>query len=209
MANLQADLSNEFLKSFMPETIYLVEDDLSLPAPALPDSEAATAQHHVVAKKVDTEVKFTSKVAPTALPKIPQIEAAPVQQQKYRIIGQNHKGIAVLVTLPDADFMQLPQLGFLQKILGAIGLKADDVAYVNNISGELAQFKDLQQALEVKYIISFASRVKTDLPHDKFTLYNPVTVGDVPIVFSHALAMLENNVEYKKQLWGALQRVFL
>lgn len=208
MANLQADLSSEFLKSFMTETVYLVEGDLSLSAPALPDSEAAPAQQPVAASPVEAEVRPAPKSAPAALPKIPQKESAS-SQRKYKINGQNSKGIAVLVTLPDADFMQLPQLGFLQKILGAIGLKADDVAYVNNISGELAQFEDLQQALEVKYIISFASRVETDLPHEKFTLYNPVTVGDVPIVFSHALAMLENNVEYKKQLWGALQRVFL
>ncbi len=115
----------------------------------------------------------------------------------------------MLVTLPDTEFMGLPQLGFLQKILGAIGLKPADVAYVNNLSGETARFEDLQQELELNYIISFASRLDTEQPHEKFKLYSPATIGTVPIVFSQSLKMLENDVEHKKLLWGALQKVFL
>ncbi|ARS35052.1 hypothetical protein [Pontibacter actiniarum] len=221
MAGLQADINNEFLKSFIPETVYLLEEDMVLPSSASPAEgepdqgaaagETAATSPATVAAPAPVppapEAAPERKVAP-ALPKIPKMEAAPVQQ-KYKVIGQNRKGVVVLVTLPDANFVQLPQLTFLNKILGAIGLKPDDVAYVNNVSGELAQFEDLQQELQVNYIISFASRVETDLPHEKFTLYNPVTVGTVPVVFSQALSMLENNVEHKKHLWGALQKVFL
>ncbi len=94
-------------------------------------------------------------------------------------------------------------------MLGAIGFKPEDVAYVNNISGEIAVFEELQQLLPLKYIISFASRIDTKLPHDKFTLYNPVKVGDIPVVFSQSLDVLEKDQDHKRKLWAVFQQVFL
>ncbi|OKL41597.1 hypothetical protein [Pontibacter flavimaris] len=210
MAGLQAAISSEFLKNFIPETIFLVEGDNAVPAPLAP--EPAEAQE---AKAVEVEATSPATIAAPVpanqvvheLPKIPKKEAAPLPQ-KYKISGQNQKGVVILVTIPDAEFTQLPQLQFLQKILSAIGLKPADVAYVNNVSGELALFEELQRELPVNYIISFASRIETALPHEKFTLYNPITVGKVPVVFSQALSMLEHNVEHKKLLWSALQKTF-
>ncbi|WP_276495836.1 hypothetical protein [Pontibacter litorisediminis] len=217
MKGLQADISNEFLKSFIPETIYLVEGDVAVPEPVTPapttaTTEPATAEVDATSPATVAAPEPTVAPAPAKqhvheLPKIPKKEAVP-QKQKYTIMGQNQKGVVVLVTLPAAEFEKLPQLQFLQKILSAIGLMPADVAYVNNISGELALFEELQKELQVNYIISFASRIETALPHEKFTLYNPVTVGKVPVVFSQALSMLEQNVEHKKHLWGALQKTF-
>lgn len=211
MAGLQADINSEFLKSFIPETVYLVEGDIALPAPGpaptAPEVDATSpATVAAPTQTVAPEPGPAKPVTPT-LPKIPKPEPA-AAEQKYKVIGQNQKGVIVLVTLADNEFLQLPQLQFLQKILRAIGLAPGDVAYVNNVSGQLAQFEDLQQELPVKYIISFASRVETSLPHEKFTLYNPVVVGNVPVVFSQALNLLEHNVEHKKLLWAALQKTF-
>ncbi|AKD04635.1 hypothetical protein POKO110462_10915 [Pontibacter korlensis] len=216
MAGLEVDISAEFLKNFIPETVYLVEGEIPVSAPE------ETSSVPVQPVEVHTELNATSpatvaapavpeapvgKTPAPALPKFPKKEASPLQQ-KYKITGQNQKGVAILVTLPDDEFAQLPQLQFLQKILSAIGLRPEDVAYVNNVSGSIALFEDLLQHLQVNYIISFASRIDTALPHEKFTLYNPVTVGNIPVVFSQALNMLEHNVEHKKLLWGALQKVF-
>ncbi|RDV14743.1 hypothetical protein DXT99_12280 [Pontibacter diazotrophicus] len=219
MAGLQADNINpEFLRNFITETIYVVEGDVaavpSLPpavstAPPAPEEERTAAE-----TKPETAVKnLITDHAPVATPQIPKSPdaAAAVAKavEKYDIAGANAKGVVVLVTLPDDEFNKLPQLQFLQKILGAIGLQPAGVAYVNNKTGATALFEDLQQALQVNYIISFASRLDTTLPHDKFTLYHPVMVGDVPVVFSQALSMLETDMEHKKKLWGALQQVFL
>lgn len=217
MAGLQADLSSEFLKNFLSETIYVVSGEEILPAPipvAVASETAATETIHASVQLETPPEAPAPQTAPApkaapAISKIPKPEQAAPTLQKYKVLGENSRGVVVLVTLPDADFLQLPQLGFLQKILGAIGLKPADVAYVNNLSGDTARFEDLQQELEVSYIISFASRLDTEQPHDKFTLYNPVTIGAVPIVFSQSLKMLENDVEHKKLLWGALQKVFL
>lgn len=199
MAPLQAGLSQEFLQHFITETLYLVEGEAVQHAPDVPAST-------MVENEPVAPADQPARRVPQELPKIPQPEAVP---QKFNLTGENHKGVAVLVTLPDEDFRQLPQLDFLQKILTAIGLQAGDVAYVNNVSGELAQFEDLVQALQVDYIISFATRIETQLPHDKFTLYSPVRIGKVPVIFSHALASLKDNVDYKKQLWAALKQVFI
>lgn len=211
MAGLQADqLNGEFLKNFMPETIYLVDGDVPVHAePVQAASAQQTEATAIVNPTVPTEVPPSEqKPKPTpALPKLPKTELTE-KPAKYKTIGENRKGVVILVTLPEEQFVQLPQLEFLNKILGAIGLKPSDVAYLNNVSGAIAKFEDMQQELQVNYIISFASRLDTELPHEKFTLYNPVLVGDVPIIFSQTLAMLEHDVEHKKQLWGALQKVF-
>lgn len=206
MAGLQADeLNSEFLKNFLPETIFMVEGDI--PVPASPASETITSAP--AATLVAAPIKEAPVKATPSIPKMPKPEAVTAPPATYTVIGENKKGIAILVTLPDNEFQHLPQLGFLQKILSAIGLQPADVAYVNNKSGAIAIFEELQQTLQVNYIISFASRVDTYQPHEKFTLYNPVSIGAVPIVFSHALADLEHDIEKKKLLWQALQKTFL
>lgn len=212
MAGLQADDINEtFLKNFFTETLYVVGGENHAPAPPekpvppVPSTAAATVAEEQPKPAFKNLILDHRPVDTPVIPHVP----IPVAPAKYKVAGANDKGVVVLVTLPDAAFEKLPELTFLQKILGAIGLKPTDVAYVNNLSGATAKFEDLQQELQVSYIISFASRLDTDLPHDKFTLYHPVLVDDVPVVFSQALAMLEQNTEHKQLLWNALKKVFL
>ena len=222
MAGLQADnIHPEFLRNFITETVYLVDGDNFMPAPALPTAAVdATTEVEKPAPKPEAKepkaeahvrnlITEHSPVATPHIPKSPDAAAAVAHAaESYKVAGANAKGIVVLVTLSDDEFDRLPQLQFLQKILAAIGLHPGDVAYVNNKTGATALFEDLQQALQVNYIISFASRLETSLPHDKFTLYHPVMLGDVPVVFSQALSILEKDTEHKKKLWGALQQVF-
>lgn len=221
MAGLQADdINGTFLKNLFTETIYMVEGESQMPAqpeetpiPVQPGEvippTPAQATAGVAEEKPKPAVKnLITDHKPIDTPVIPHLPIASAPP-KYKISGANDKGIVVLVTVPDSEFEKLPQLSFLQKILGAIGLKPTDVAYVNNLSGATVKFEDLQQELQISYIISFASRLDTTLPHDKFTLYHPVLVGDVPVVFSQALAVMEQDVEHKKKLWSALQQVFL
>ncbi|GAA4427430.1 hypothetical protein GCM10023188_10480 [Pontibacter saemangeumensis] len=211
MAGLQADdINEEFLKNFFSETIYMVAGEAHAPVSA---EELPMPPAPEVAKVSDEKPKpavrnLITDHKPISTPVIPHVPIPPVPA-KYKVAGANDKGVVVLVTVSDEEFEKLPQLSFLQKILGAIGLKPTDVAYVNNLSGATVKFEDLQQELQLSYIISFASRLDTALPHDKFTLYHPVMLGDVPVVFSHALAKLEHDVEQKKLLWNVLQQVFL
>ncbi|WP_299822054.1 hypothetical protein [uncultured Pontibacter sp.] len=212
MAGLQADeLNSEFFRNFISETIYLVDGDAAVPvAPIAEQAEVAPATTVAAPVSPASAPVPPALHKPKATPALPKIADKELfgTPGKYKTIGENKKGVVILVTLPEDQFSKLPQLEFLNKILGAIGLKPTDVAYLNNVSGAIARFEDMQQELQVNYIISFASRLDTDLPHDKFTLYNPVMVGSVPVLFSQALAILENDVEHKKQLWGALQKVF-
>ncbi|WP_194349921.1 hypothetical protein [Pontibacter beigongshangensis] len=196
------DLNPVFLRNFLTETVYVVPGETLFPdAPApvavqsLPTTAAVSAQE---AKQDKTEEAAAPEPAGAAMP-----------PDKFVITGENKKGVVVLVTLPDATFRTLPQLEFLKKILAAIGLGTNDVAFVNNVSGTTAVFEELTQELNVQYIISFASRIDTQLPHDKFTLYNPVVVGRAPIIFSQSLAVLDKDPEHKKLLWNALRQVFL
>ena len=130
------------------------------------------------------------------------------EPKTFEVIGENRKGLVVLVTLPGTAFKALPQSEFLIKILAAIGFGPADVAFVNNVSGATTKFETLSATHRTNYILSFASRLDTELPHEKFTLYNPVLVGNVPVVFSQSLAVLDGDQDQKKLLWGALQRVF-
>ncbi|MCC9135413.1 hypothetical protein ACFSKU_11215 [Pontibacter silvestris] len=205
MAALKADnINSEFLKTFLPETVYLLPED------NFTSEETAAVPEHFHGGISDQQTGSPEQLAasvsekPSELPKKNATET-----KRFNVIGENLKGVVVLVTLPEHEFQNLPKLEFLQKILHAIGLQRQDVAYVNNLTGKTAQFEELKQLLPINYIISFASRVDTDLPHDKFTLYNPVAIAQVPVVFSQSLAILEHDTEHKKMLWGALKKVFL
>lgn len=205
MAGLQADiLSEDFLKNFLLETVYLVPEDKSVYTSV---SAVAPAQDATPEPGIHAQAPVVSEEKATpVLPKKPEVES--ITPKAFDVTGQNRKGIVVLVTLPDHEFKTLPKLEFLQKILTAIGLQTEDVAYVNNISGQIAVFEELHQLLPVNYIISFASRINTNLPHDKFTLYTPVKVAEVPVVFSQSLAVIESDVEQKKLLWNSLKATF-
>lgn len=207
MTGLSAEeLNAAFFRSFMPETIFVIPGEEEAAAIAMQEDSEVTAS--VPAEEVETPpATITPLHKPAPLPKIPKVE--PVIPASFVVKGENKKGVIILATLPPAAFENLPELEFLQKILAAIGLQKDDVAYANNVSGAFAQFEELSTQVQVKYVISFASRINTDIPHEKFTLYNPVVVGNVPIVFSQSLEVLDKDQEQKKQLWAALKQVFL
>jgi hypothetical protein len=210
-------LNAEFLRHFMPETLYLIDQDQVPVVPAPAQAPVATVipaaqENPVLGKPVFEEaIQAPAPVPPSApvaaIPKLPKVEITPLPKA-FDVIGENRKGLIVLVTLPDEAFRALPQSQFLTKILAAIGFGPADVAFVNNVSGAIAKFEALRETTQTNYVISFASRLDTDLPHDKFTLYNPVPVDGVPVVFSQSLAVLDGDQEQKKLLWGALQRVF-
>lgn len=208
-------LNGEFLKHFMPETLYLLETDQQYDV-SVPDLVAETPAIPAVNETLVDKPASEPDVIPAnpvaaapaaAIPKLPKIKST-TQTKSFELIGENRKGLIVLVTLPDSEFRALPQSQFLTKILAAIGFGPSDVAFVNNVSGAITKFEALRETTQTNYIISFASRLDTDLPHDKFTLYNPVPVDGVPVVFSQSLAVLDGDQEQKKLLWAALQRVF-
>ncbi|WP_018477942.1 hypothetical protein [Pontibacter roseus] len=213
MAPLSTEHPNAaFYKNFLTETLYLVQEEM--PAPALPVAEqsvlAPVAESAPALPIAEAPVKppVTPPAAPVpAIPKLPKVESVEVPKS-FEVIGENRKGLVVLVTLPANEFQTLPQSEFLQRILAAIGFGPADVAFVNNVSGTITRFEALSEATLTRHIISFASRLDTDLPHEKFTLYNPVLLDDVPVVFSQSLAVLDGDQEQKKLLWNALQRVF-
>jgi hypothetical protein len=217
-------LNAEFLKHFMPETLYLIEEDQVLDVSAtsfvqpnmaddtIPTQASALVNESTTAAAPDAATETVPVPVPPAapvgaIPKLPKVESTP-QPKSFDLIGENRKGLIVLVTLPDAAFRALPEDQFLTKILAAIGFGPEDVAFVNNVSGAITKFEALRETTKTTYIISFASRLDTDLPHEKFTLYNPVPVDGVPVVFSQSLSVLDGDQEQKKLLWGALQRVF-
>lgn len=210
-------LNAEFLRHFMPETLYLIEEDQVPVVLAAETVMTAAVKEQSIPVQADvqapkpTEESLPAPTPPSApvaaIPKLPKVEATP-KPKSFDVIGDNRKGLIVLVTLADTDFKALPQSQFLIKILAAIGFGPSDVAFVNNVSGAITKFETLRETMQTNYIISFASRLDTDLPHEKFTLYNPVSVDNVPVVFSQSLAVLDGDQEQKKMLWGALQQVF-
>ncbi|SIT80187.1 hypothetical protein [Pontibacter indicus] len=204
-------LSDDFFRHFMPETLYLIDGEQVAEVSAPMVFAESEVEVSVVAVENAAPEAIPVGPAPStssaAIPKLPKVEKTE-QPKSFEVIGENRKGLLVLVTLPEPEFKALPKSEFLTRILAAIGFGPADVAFVNNVSGATTKFEALCDTLQTNYILSFASRLDTDLPHDKFTLYNPVLVGSVPVVFSQSLAVLDGDQEQKKLLWSALQRVF-
>ena len=207
-------LNSEFFRHFMPETLYLIPNDqvaevsVATPVTVVESEPVPVREERSEPKAIPASPVAPSPSAPAvAIPKLPKVESIDLPKS-FEVIGENRKGLVVLVTLPESEFKALPQSDFLIKILAAIGFGTSDVAFVNNVSGATTKFENLCENLQARYILSFASRLDTDLPHEKFTLYNPVLVGSVPVVFSQSLAVLDGDQGQKKLLWNALQQVF-
>ena len=153
--------------------------------------------------------------APAAPPSQPgRIQPTPTQSPVAHIpfatLGSNAKGLLILVRLPAEEFRKLPRNVFLNNILKAIGLVMEDVVLVNVEHEKFpVALCTLRQHLTAKQFLAFGRNlldvaVYTTQPYEPVLLY-----GDTAFLGASEIKMLEYDAGRKKQLWQAMQRMFL
>ncbi len=141
------------------------------------------------------------------------IVTAEAQPEPTAVIGGYRKSVLILVenhrmpVLADEDFT------LLTKILGAVGLSMDDVLVVN--TGAMAQWTGVSLAEKYKPTVMMLfglSPEQADLPI-RFPQFQVQPWAEIIWLHAPSLASLQledsATQQQKRQLWHALQRIFL
>jgi len=128
---------------------------------------------------------------------------------KYNLLGENKKGLIIVVALPDNEFRALPQHDFLSKVLTSIRHTPDDVAFINLAPQEKLDTYRLSKETTVNQLLTFGPGLLDIDTNAKINLYKPASIGTTPLLIANVLADIENDVNKKKLLWNGLQAIFL
>lgn len=123
-------------------------------------------------------------------------------------LGEATKGTYLLFEVPANDFAQLPDHGFLKKVLAAVGLGTLEVKFGNLPSSKTFNIKQIAQAEKARHILIFGD----DLPIENLTKLEPYRMyklEETRFVRVDALPVIEKNQELKGKLWEVLQKIFL
>ena len=140
--------------------------------------------------------------APSPRPTVPSI-LPPVQQQP-RLPQLNHK----VLLLADEE-LDPSNLLFLEKILKAVNLNINGVDLLNLHGARNMDFAELLRGKYINHFITFGvpfERINLDIMMDR---YAPVRFEGITFLMADSLPTIEADLNLKKRLWGALQRVFL
>lgn len=122
--------------------------------------------------------------------------------------GDNNKYVLVLYSNEQGKSISHPQRDFLLKILGAVGLKAEDVALVNLGAYPGVTALDLKKFFSPSKMLVFAEDVSSLGVPQLEKHYMPTSAASMKVVRSHSIENILHNVDSKKLLWTALKQLF-
>jgi hypothetical protein len=168
------------------------------PAPAAPAAPAATTA--------------TAPTPPPAKPTAaPQPATTPASPAALTWLGRFEKKVLVIVHEPEAVHCSEEQLGFLTKILAAVGLGMADVAIVNAARHQLA-YPALKAQLPASSAIYFGLEPFSVGVPMRIPYFQVQQWDSCQFLYAPALPDLNGNspaqVEQKKLLWAALKKMF-
>jgi hypothetical protein len=169
------------LTQLFKEDIYLIlKDDLNHIEEKVV-AEIKTSPVDIVAKKV--EIVETLRVV--------------------NFLGQNKKQILIILANQGEVICTAANLDFLTKILNAIKLSLDDVALIDEslFDRQKHQLPPFQQLVSFGSAAFFTAQSMT-IPNTKYMTSKTILHAD-------SIEMVQADVMLKKQLWGALQQMFL
>ncbi|QIX59842.1 hypothetical protein HER32_01005 [Hymenobacter sp. BT18] len=135
---------------------------------------------------------------------------SPVAHVPFSTLGSNARGLIILVRMSPDQFRKLPRNVFLNNLLKAIRLVMEDVVLVNVEHEKFpVALCSLRQHLHARQFLAFGKNlldvaVYTTQPYEPVLLY-----GDTAFLGAGEIDMLEYDAGRKKQLWQAIQRMFL
>ena len=125
-----------------------------------------------------------------------------------RQLGNNGKGILIVVANETETFLREAEVQFLTNILPACKLGLPDVALVNNSHGSFAGYKDASANVRSNTILLFAIDplsfgLPLNFPHFQIQLFDKITY-----LYAPSLREIEADKTLKGKLWTALKTIF-
>ncbi|MES2829539.1 MAG: hypothetical protein V4687_15365 [Bacteroidota bacterium] len=139
----------------------------------------------------------------------PDIIIPPVRQAiEFKFLGGNGRNILILVNDADNEVSDDKGKELLRKIVKSIGLTAADFALLNYAKHSDASFDDLIAYFSSKLIFSFGvTPAHLGLSDRQPNILDKE--GDVNVIFSNELRLLDQDLVNKKALWAILQTLNL
>ncbi len=147
---------------------------------------------------------------PTGNPPASAPPVAPYLLTTFTTLGDNPRGVVLLVRLPPEQFRKLPRNVFLNKLLQAINLVMADVVLVNVEGPYPVALQNLRKEIAATHILAFGRNL-LDVAVRTTQIYEPVQFPSVDLAYlaGAEVEMIEYDVSLKKRLWAGLQRMFL
>ena len=123
-------------------------------------------------------------------------------------LGGNEKKIIFLANDSQSKFLADVQMKFLADLLTACRLTMADIALVNFFQNKTISYRDLMMQFNPKKILLFGvSANELDLPFS-IPFFQIQNFQEQVYMISPSFEELQLNKEFKKQLWGSLQKIF-
>ncbi len=138
-------------------------------------------------------------------------ESIDLSSSKRKFLGENKKGIIIIVDQPGAVFLSQNDLTFLTNILKACQLHLSDIAIVNNAL-ERIDYQTLKEQMRAEVVILFdvepsAIKLPFMIPAFQIQKYDNCTIMVAPPL--HLLNNPTNDGKLlKTKLWMSLKKVF-
>ncbi|OON69501.1 hypothetical protein [Hymenobacter sp. CRA2] len=173
----------------------------SAPAPPVDAPQATSAPAPPTAPSITASVPAAPAAPPVAA------QRPPVE---FDTLGSNANGLVLLVRLEDPTRLPRVQRNvFLNNMLKAIQRVMEECVIVNVRSPYPVSLEELRaRGLAVREVIGFGKNL-LDVATKRTEPYEPVRIGDVAYLPAADVEIIEYDNGRKKQLWQALQRMFL
>ena len=133
------------------------------------------------------------------------------QTKTLQYLGENRRGIVIVVNQPDVSIIEDDNLAFLTNILKACNLNLSDIAIVNNHKQEVV-FTIAREQLDSKTILIFdvspsSIKLPFSIPDFQVHQYSGCTILTVPSLSELNQATEDSRLK-KSKLWTSLKQVF-
>lgn len=155
---------------------------------------------------------FNKKAAQPVVEEQQEKPQAPFQSnEKIKFLGENGKGVVIIVEEPEAVFLMEDNLTFLTNILKACQLNLTDIAIINLATGRVV-YEEIKEQLQAHYILLFdvepsAIKLPFLIPAFQVQQYDGCTVMVAPPLTALNKPGQDSKL-LKTKLWLSLKQVF-
>lgn len=129
--------------------------------------------------------------------------------QDYKPLGKNIKKCVILVNDSSNTFIDQTSLTFLENILKAIQYCLDDITLINFHHHKTSFQKIIEQYAPKQIVLFDVNSFQIGIENEHILHYESIEINNTQLLSAESLSIIQKNVDKKKALWMALQRIFI
>lgn len=142
------------------------------------------------------------------LQKKPDYNEVSFTQSQIAFLGGNEKHFIFLVKNAECKFLNDSELNFLSSLLSACNITMADIAVINFSNCKELDYRKISSQFKGCKVLCFGvSAGEIDLPFN-IPYFQVQSFKESQYIFSPSLEAIKEDTDAKKELWGALQRLF-